>query len=76
VPVSAARHGADLVNPDFEALPQAYGAHGERVERTEGFEATFARALASGRPAVLEPPVIPEHISPRVKPSELRAREG
>ena len=67
--------GTDLVNPDFPALAQAYGAHGERVERTEDFEAAFERALASGMPAVLELRVDPERISPRVKLSELRARE-
>jgi acetolactate synthase-1/2/3 large subunit len=66
--------GTGLVNPDFPALAQAYGAHGERVERTEDFEAAFERALASGQPAVLELPVDPERISPRVKLSELRAR--
>jgi acetolactate synthase I/II/III large subunit len=68
--------GTDLVNPDFPALAQAYGAHGERVARTEEFEAAFERALASGGPAVLELPVDPERISPRVKLSELRAREA
>jgi acetolactate synthase-1/2/3 large subunit len=67
--------GTDLVNPDFPALAQAYGAHGERVERTEDFEAAFERALAAGKPAVLELPVDPERISPRVRLSELRARE-
>jgi acetolactate synthase-1/2/3 large subunit len=68
--------GTDLVNPDFPALAAAYGAHGERVERTEEFEAAFERALAAGKPAVLELPVDPERISPRVKLSELRAREA
>ena len=67
--------GTDLVNPDFPALAQAYGAHGELVERTEDFEAAFERALAAGMPAVLELRVDPERISPRVKLSELRARE-
>jgi acetolactate synthase I/II/III large subunit len=67
--------GTDLVNPDFPALAHAYGAHGERVERTEEFEAAFERALASGMPAVVELRVDPERISPRVKLSELRARE-
>lgn len=66
--------GTDLENPDFVALAQAYGAYGERVERTEDFEAAFERALASGRPAVLELPVDPERISPRVKLSELGRR--
>lgn len=64
--------GTDLENPDFVALARAYGAHGERVERTADFEVAFERALASGRPSVLELPVDPERISPRVKLSELR----
>ena len=65
--------GTDLENPDFAALARAYGAHGERVERTEDFEAAFERALGSGMPSVLELPVDPERISPRVKLSELQA---
>jgi acetolactate synthase-1/2/3 large subunit len=65
--------GTDLVNPDFPALARAYGAHAERVERTGDFEAAFERALASGRPAVLELPVDPERISPRVTLGELQA---
>jgi acetolactate synthase-1/2/3 large subunit len=64
--------GTDLENPDFVALAHAYGAHGERVERTDGFEPAFERALGSGKPAVLELPVDPERISPRVKLSELQ----
>jgi acetolactate synthase-1/2/3 large subunit len=65
--------GTTLDNPDFVALAQAYGGHGERVERTEDFEAAFERALASGKPALLDLPVDPERISPRVRLSELRA---
>ena len=64
--------GTDLSNPDFPALAHAYGAHAERVGRTEDFEGAFERALASGKPAVLELPVDPERISPRVKLSDLR----
>jgi acetolactate synthase-1/2/3 large subunit len=65
--------GTDLVNPDFPALARAYGAHAERVERTDDFEDAFERALASGKPAVLELPVDPERISPRVRLSDLQA---
>jgi acetolactate synthase-1/2/3 large subunit len=65
--------GTDLVNPDFPALARAYGGFGERVERTDHFEGVFERALASGRPALLELPVDPERISPRVKLSEISA---
>ncbi len=64
--------GTDLENPDFAALARAYGAHGERVERTADFEGAFERALASGKPSVIELPVDPERISPRVRLSELR----
>ena len=64
--------GTTLENPDFPALAQAYGGFGERVERTEDFEGAFERALASGKPALLELPVDPERISPRVRLSELR----
>jgi acetolactate synthase I/II/III large subunit len=65
--------GTDLENPDFPALARAYGAHGERVERTDDFEGAFERALASGKPSVLELPVDPERISPRVTLTDLRA---
>jgi acetolactate synthase-1/2/3 large subunit len=68
--------GTDLENPDFVALARAYGGFGERVERTEEFEAVFERALASGKPSVLELPVDPERISPRIRLSELQARAG
>ena len=67
--------GTDLDNPDFPALAKAYGAHGERVERTADFEAAFERAVASRKPSVLELPVDPERISPRVRLSELRGEK-
>jgi acetolactate synthase-1/2/3 large subunit len=41
----------DLRNPDFAQYAQAFGGHGERVERTEDFAAAFNRAVASRRPA-------------------------
>lgn len=68
--------GTDLENPDFVALAEAYGAHGERVEHTADFEAAFERALSSGTPALVELPVDPERISPRVTLSDLQARGG
>ncbi len=45
--------GTHLTNPDFAAWAETYGGHGERVERTEDFQAAFRRAVASGKPAVL-----------------------
>jgi acetolactate synthase-1/2/3 large subunit len=68
--------GTDLVNPDFPSLAVAYGGYGERVERTDDFEAAFERALASGKPALLELRVDPERISPRVRLSELQQGAG
>ncbi len=44
----------DLLNPDFPALARSFGAYAERVESTEKFPAAFDRALAAGRPALLE----------------------
>lgn len=68
--VSATR----LVNPDFAALARAYGGHGERVERTEEFPAAFARARASGRPAIVHILTDVEAISPTTTLSALRDR--
>ncbi len=65
--------GTDLVNPDFAALARAYGAFGEIVERTEDFPAAFARASASGKPAVLELRVDPEALTPGRSLSDIRA---
>jgi acetolactate synthase-1/2/3 large subunit len=65
--------GTDLVGPDFVALARAYGAHAERVERSEDFGEALERALAAGRPALLELPVDPEAITPRATLSEIRA---
>jgi len=64
--------GTDLVNPDFAALARAYGGFGDTVERTSEFPNAFERALASGRPALLELRVDPEGITPRQTLSEIR----
>jgi acetolactate synthase I/II/III large subunit len=65
--------GTDLVNPDFAALARAYGAHGEVVETTAAFPEAFERALAAGRPALLELRTDAEAMSPTVTLSALRA---
>jgi acetolactate synthase I/II/III large subunit len=65
--------GTDLVNPDFVALAEAYGAHAELVERGEDFADAFERALVAGRLAVLELRVDPEAITPQATLSEIRA---
>ncbi len=66
-------HGTGLDNPDFCALAQAYGAHGERVLHGDEFPAAFERALAAGRPALIELVVDPEAITPTQTISALRA---
>jgi acetolactate synthase-1/2/3 large subunit len=64
--------GTDLVNPDFAAYAASFGAHGEVVERTEDFEAALERALAAGRPSLVELRVDPEGISPCQTITEIR----
>lgn len=68
--------GTELRNPDFTALAQAYGAHGERVGRTEDFATAFERALAAGKPALLELPLDPDAITPRTTLRELGSKGG
>jgi acetolactate synthase-1/2/3 large subunit len=50
--------GTELHNPDFAALAQAYGGHGEVVEKTADFAPALARAVAFTNeqklPAVIE----------------------
>ncbi|MCW5235680.1 thiamine pyrophosphate-binding protein [Verminephrobacter eiseniae] len=53
-----------LKNPDFKAYAQAFGGHGERVERTEDFAPALARARASGLPSLLHCLIDPEAITP------------
>ena len=65
--------GTDLRNPDFAAYAEAFGAHGGTVLRTEEFADALERALAAGRPALLELRIDPEAITPRATLSEIRA---
>jgi acetolactate synthase-1/2/3 large subunit len=65
--------GTDLVNPDFAAYAQAFGAHGETVERTEDFAAALERALGAGVPAVIAVRIDAEAITPRTTLSAIRA---
>lgn len=59
-------------NPDFVALAQSYGAHAERVERTEDFAAAFKRADAHEGPSVLEIMIDPEAMTPSQSLSQIR----
>jgi len=65
--------GTGLANPDFAAYARAFGGHGERVERTAEFAPAFQRALASGKPAVLELRIDPEAITPSATLAGTRA---
>jgi acetolactate synthase-1/2/3 large subunit len=65
--------GTELRNPDFAAYAQAFGAHGETVTETEQFAGAVERALAAGRPALLELRIDPEAISPRTTLTAIRA---
>jgi len=65
--------GSDLATPDFVAYARAFGAHGERVERTEEFAPAFERAVQSGKAAVIELVTDPEQISTRTTIAALRA---
>ena len=46
--------GVDYQNPDFGALARAFGAFGEQVTRPTQLEEVLRRAVASGRPAVVD----------------------
>jgi len=45
--------GANLGWSDYQLIAQAFGGHGERVERPNDIKPAIQRALASGRPAVV-----------------------
>ena len=64
--------GTNLVNPDFVAYAKAFGAYGELVEETAEFGPAFERALAAGRPAILELRLDPEVITPKTTLSAIR----
>ena len=49
--------GAELKNPDFMKLAEAYGARGVRVQGPERLEASIREALAIDAPSLIEVPV-------------------
>jgi len=66
--------GLDLTNPDFGMLARSYGAHAERVERTEDFAGAWERSLASGKAAVIDLRVDADQLNSRVTLADLRRR--
>jgi acetolactate synthase I/II/III large subunit len=67
-------HGTRLENPDFVALAQAFGCTGERVTETGQFAGAFERALAAGRPALIELMIDPQAITTTQTLDQIRAK--
>ena len=65
-------YGTDLVNPDFVAFAQAFGAQGKLVDRMEDFPIAFEDALTAETPYLLELRVDPDVITPSARLSEIR----
>ena len=68
--------GTSLTNPDFAKYIESFGGHGEVVTATAEFAPAFRRAVASGRPAVIELRMNPEQITSRATIADLRAASG
>jgi acetolactate synthase-1/2/3 large subunit len=64
----------ELVNPDFVAYAQSFGAYAERVKTTAAFPAAFARARSAGRAALLELAVDAEQLTPDLDVATVRRR--
>lgn len=65
--------GTKLHNPDFAAYAKAFGGYGETVTRTEDFGPAFDRAVASGKPAILEIQVDPQALTPIKTLDQIRS---
>jgi len=65
--------GTALTNPDFAKFIEAYGGHGEVVQETAEFVPAVERALASGKPALIELRMNPDQITTRTTISAMRA---
>ncbi|MCS6921718.1 MAG: thiamine pyrophosphate-binding protein [Elioraea sp.] len=65
--------GTALTNPDFARFIEAFGGHGEVVQATEEFVPAMERALAAGKPAIVEIRMNPDQITTRTTLSAIRA---
>ncbi len=65
--------GTALTNPDFAKFIEAFGGHGEVVTHTEQFTGAFQRAVASGKPAIIELRTNPDQITTRQTVADMRA---
>ncbi len=61
-----------LMNPDFAAMAQSFGGHGEVVERTADFEPAFERALHADRFTLIEVRTDPNALTPVASLEEIR----
>ena len=68
--------GTALTNPDFAKFIEAFGGHGEVVSATKEFAPAFRRAVASGKPALIELRMNPDQITSRATIADLRAAAG
>jgi acetolactate synthase-1/2/3 large subunit len=64
--------GTALTNPDFSKFIESFGGHGETVERTGDLVPAFKRAVATGKPALIEVVVNPEQTTNRATIADLR----
>jgi acetolactate synthase-1/2/3 large subunit len=65
--------GTDIANPQFAVFARAFGCVGEIVEETAQFAPALARAMASGKPAVIELRIDPQAITPNTTLDKIRA---
>ena len=65
--------GTALTNPDFAKYIEAFGGHGEVVSETAAFAPAFRRAVASGKPALIELRINPNQITTRTTIADMRA---
>ena len=61
-----------LRNPDFVALAESYGLHGETVRTTDEFSPAFERCLAAGRASLIDLQVSPDAGTTTRSVSEIR----
>ena len=61
-----------LRNPDFSALAESYGLHGEVVRTTDEFAPAFERCAAADRPSLIDLQVSPEAGAPMRSVIEVR----
>jgi thiamine pyrophosphate-dependent acetolactate synthase large subunit-like protein len=59
-------YATDYRNPDFGALARVFGAHGEHVTKPGELEGAIERALASGKPALVDVMIDQKTLAPVV----------